>query len=112
LKRLLSLFLLALAAFLFSTATPLFAGDAVKGAPIFSANCAACHAGGGNLVAGSGKSLKKAALETNGMYSAEAIIAQVTNGKKAMPSFKGRLMANQIDDVATYVLSQAEKDWK
>jgi cytochrome c6 len=111
LKRLLSLFLLALAAFLFSTATPLFAQDAVKGAQIFSANCASCHAGGRNLVE-AGKSLKKADLVANDMYSAEAIITQVTNGKKAMPSFKGRLKPDQIADVTTYVLTQAEKDWK
>jgi len=111
LKRQLSLFLLALAVFLFSTATPLLAGDAVKGAKIFAANCASCHAGGRNLVKAD-KSLKKAALEANGMYSAEAIIAQVTNGKMAMPAFKGRLKPDQIGDVATYVLSEAEKDWK
>ena len=111
LKRLRSIFLLALAAFLFCTATPLFAGDAEKGGKIFNANCASCHAGGNNLVTSS-KSLKKDVLEKNGMYSAEAIIAQVTKGKNAMPAFKGRLMPNQIDDVATYVLSQAEKGWK
>jgi cytochrome c6 len=46
------------------------------------------------------------------MYDLQAIITQVTNGKAAMPSFKGRLKDNQIADVAAYVLAQADKDWK
>ena len=46
------------------------------------------------------------------MNSAEAIISQVTNGKNAMPAFKGRLTSAQIEDVAAYVLGEAEKDWK
>jgi cytochrome c6 len=47
------------------------------------------------------------------MNSSEAIIAQVTNGKNAMPAFKGRLKPAQIEDVAAYVLDQANnKDWK
>ena len=41
----------------------------------------------------------------------EAIVYQVNNGKNAMPAFKGRLSDAQIDDVATYVLSQSEKGW-
>jgi cytochrome c6 len=28
-----------------------------------------------------------------------------------MPAFKGRLTDQQIEDVATYVLSQADKGW-
>jgi len=28
-----------------------------------------------------------------------------------MPAFKGRLSAAQIEEVAGYVLEQAEKDW-
>jgi cytochrome c6 len=35
----------------------------------------------------------------------------VTNGKNAMPAFQGRLTAEDIDDVASYVLEQAEKGW-
>jgi cytochrome c6 len=51
-------------------------------------------------------------LEKFHMNSPEAIISQVTNGKNAMPSFKGRLKPEQIQDVAAYVLGQAEKGWK
>ena len=45
------------------------------------------------------------------MNSLEAIVYQVVNGKNAMPAFKGRLSDAQIEDVATYVLSQAESGW-
>jgi cytochrome c6 len=46
------------------------------------------------------------------MYSAEKIIAQVTKGKGAMPAFKGRLKPEQIENVAAYVLQQADNGWK
>jgi cytochrome c6 len=45
------------------------------------------------------------------LYSAEAIISQVTKGKNAMPAFKGRLKSEQIENVAAYVLEQADKGW-
>ena len=86
------------------------AGDAAMGAKIFSANCAACHAGGNNLV-NPAKTLKKADLEKYDMYSLDAIKTQVTNGKNAMPAFGGKLTEGQIEDVATYVLSQADQGW-
>jgi cytochrome c6 len=82
-----------------------------QGAKIFSANCAACHQGGNNVVSAN-KNLKAAALKQYGMDSTDAIIAQVTNGKGAMPSFKGRLQAEDIKAVAAYVLDQSAKDWK
>ena len=90
--------------------TPALAGDATSGAKIFSANCAACHAGGRNVISGA-KTLQKDALEKYEMNSIESIVYQVNNGKNAMPAFKGRLTDAQIDDVATYVLSQAENGW-
>ena len=108
--RLLSTLLVFLTAAMFIFATPAMAGDAASGAKIFSANCAACHAGGNNVVNGV-KTLKKDALEKYEMNSIEAITYQVNNGKNAMPAFKGRLTDAQIDDVATYVLSQSEKGW-
>ena len=45
------------------------------------------------------------------MNSVRAITYQVTNGKNAMPAFGGRLSDNDIEDVASFVLSQSEKDW-
>lgn len=87
------------------------AADLASGAKVFSANCASCHAGGKNLVNAT-KTLKKADLEKYGMYDVAAITTQITNGKAAMPGFKGRLKDDQIADVAAYVLAQADKDWK
>ncbi|MDZ7961222.1 MAG: c-type cytochrome [Aulosira sp. DedQUE10] len=108
-KRFFSIILLGIAIFTFAFSKPALA-DSASGAKVFSANCASCHAGGKNLVQAN-KTLKKDALEKYGMYSAEAIIAQVTNGKNAMPAFKGRLKPDQIEDVAAYVLEQADKGW-
>lgn len=109
-KKILSVLLLGIAIFTFAFSSSALA-DTANGAKLFSSNCASCHAGGKNLVQAQ-KTLKKDALEKYGMNSAEAIIAQVTNGKNAMPAFKGRLKSNQIEDIAAYVLEQADKDWK
>ncbi|MCW5312764.1 c-type cytochrome [Nostoc sp. KVJ3] len=110
-KKLITVILLGIAIFTFAFSSPALAADAASGAKVFSANCASCHAGGKNLV-NAAKSLKKADLEKYDMYSAEAIIAQVTKGKGAMPAFGKRLKDDKIQDVAAYVLSQADKGWK
>lgn len=109
-KRIIAVMLLGITIFTFAFSSSALAADISNGTKVFSGNCAACHAGGKNLVQAD-KNLKKDALEKYGMNSAEAIIAQVTNGKNAMPAFKGRLNSNQIEDVAAYVLEQAEKGW-
>ncbi|MEA5514652.1 cytochrome c6 PetJ [Nodularia sp. UHCC 0506] len=109
-KKIISLLLLGITIFTFAFSSPALAANTVKGGQIFSANCAACHAGGRNLVQAQ-KNLKKDALEKYGLYSVEAIISQVTNGKNAMPAFKGRLKSEQIENVAAYVLEQADKGW-
>lgn len=92
------------------TAPAAQAADLGHGGQIFGNNCAACHIGGGNVVNGS-KTLKQADLEKYEMASVEAIANQVTNGKNAMPAFKGRLSDEDIADVVAYVLSQAEQGW-
>lgn len=109
-KKLISALLIVTVAVL-SFVPSALAGDIAKGGKVFAANCASCHAGGKNLV-NPVKTLKKLDLEKYNMYSLEAIKTQVTNGKAAMPSFKGRLNPEQIDDVASYVLDKADKDWK
>jgi cytochrome c6 len=93
-----------------SVASPVLAADIENGERIFTANCAACHAGGNNVIMPE-KTLKKDALEANGMNAVSAITYQVTNGKNAMPAFGGRLSDSDIEDVANYVLSQSEKGW-
>jgi cytochrome c6 len=109
-KRLITLILLVISLFIFSLNETALAADVAHGGQIFSANCAACHAGGKNVVNGE-KTLKKEALDKYGMYDIEAIKTQVTKGKGAMPSFNGRLSASDIEDVSSYVLAQAEKGW-
>jgi cytochrome c6 len=89
---------------------PSFAVDIESGAKIFKANCAACHALGRNNVVAA-KTLKKEALEKYGMYSMDAIITQVTKGKNAMPAFGKKLKADEIENVASYVLAQADAGW-
>nr|YP_009315671.1 Cytochrome c553 [Trichogloeopsis pedicellata]SCW24329.1 Cytochrome c553 [Trichogloeopsis pedicellata] len=86
------------------------AADLSAGEQIFNANCAACHAGGNNAIIPD-KTLKIDVLEIYSMNSIDAITNQVTNGKGAMPAFGGRLEAEDIDNVANYVLSQAEQGW-
>nr|YP_010443819.1 cytochrome c553 [Vacuolaria virescens]UTE94706.1 cytochrome c553 [Vacuolaria virescens] len=107
-------FSVSLLSFLFLTFLTLqqltFAADIENGEKIFTANCSACHAGGNNVIMPE-KTLKKDALESNGMKSVDAITYQVTNGKNAMPAFGGRLGDTDIEDVANYVLQQSEKGW-
>ncbi|ACK66050.1 cytochrome c class I [Rippkaea orientalis PCC 8801] len=110
-KRLLSLIFLVFVFFAVMLTPPALAGDAAAGKTVFTAKCAQCHLGGKNLV-NPAKTLSKADLEANGMASLDAIITQVTNGKAAMPAFGKLLTAEQIENVATYVLAQAEADWK
>lgn len=93
----------------FATFTP--AVDIRNGESIFTANCAACHAGGLNVIIPD-KTLEKEVLETNKMNTVSAITYQVTNGKNAMPAFGGRLSDPDIQDVANFVLFRSEKGWE
>lgn len=106
-KKIISVLLLVVTICTFAFSSPALAAD---GKAVFSANCAACHAGGGNTV-NPAKTLSKEHLEANAMYSQEAIISQVTNGKNAMPAFKGRLNDDEISSVAAYIMEQAESGW-
>ncbi|WP_353929750.1 c-type cytochrome [Okeanomitos corallinicola TIOX110] len=110
-KKIISVLLLGVTIFTFAFSSPALAADAAAGKAIFAANCNACHLGGKNVV-NAAKTLSQADLEKYDMYSAEKIIYQVTNGKNAMPAFKGRLQPEQIENVAAYVMAQAENGWK
>ncbi len=109
-KRLLSLILLVFIFVALTFTSSALAGDAAAGKAVFSANCNACHLGGKNVV-NAAKTLQKDDLDKYGINTLEKVVYQVTNGKAAMPAFKGRLTDKQIEDVATYVLAQAEKGW-
>jgi cytochrome c6 len=94
----------------FSVNSAVLAADLDNGAKVFTANCASCHVGGGNII-NRAKTLSEADLTKYGMNSLDKVIAQVTNGKPPMPSFKTRLTADQIEDVAAYVLDQSAQGW-
>ena len=46
------------------------------------------------------------------MNSVSSITYQVTNGKNGMPAFGGRLKEEDINQVATYILDQSEKNFE
>lgn len=96
-----------------SAALPAFAGDVAAGEQVFNANCAACHAGGQNVIMPD-KTLEKEALESYlaGGRNEKSIMTQVTNGKNAMPAFGGRLGEDEIANVASYVMSSSEAGWE
>ena len=75
------------------------------GKGIYVARCATCHGVGGQ--GGVGPAL--AGVVATKYPNIEDQIAIVTNGKGAMPSFKGKLTKQQIDAVASYVSSVAGK---
>jgi len=81
-----------------------------KGKILFLQNCIGCHKGGNNLIIPE-KNLKKLTLETNGMYSIEAITYQVLNGKNGMPAFGGRLREEEIENIAEYVIFSSDKNF-
>lgn len=91
--------------------SPALADDSANGTQIFSVHCAGCHINGSNIIR-RGKNLKMKALKKNNMDSIEAIASIVTNGKNNMSAYKDRLTQQQIQEVAAYVLEQAEKDWR
>ena len=108
-KLLLSLFVI-LSSIYFSNNSSVLAASIEDGEKIFNSNCAACHAGGRNVIMPD-KTLEIEILQKNGMDSVDAITTQVTYGKNAMPSFRGRLNDNDIENVANYVLSQSQAGW-
>ena len=96
----------------FGIVAPAFAGDIAAGEQVFNANCAACHAGGQNVIMPE-KTLEKEAL-TNflaGGMNEKSVMTQVTNGKNAMPAFGGRLSDEDIANVASYVITSSEAGW-
>lgn len=82
-----------------------------EGEQLFSSNCAACHAGGNNIIY-SEKTLRKESLVAylQGGYSKENIVNQITYGRKAMPPFMDRLNDEEIKEIAEYVYKMAENN--
>ncbi|MFN6561027.1 MAG: cytochrome c6 PetJ [Nostoc sp. ChiSLP01] len=110
-KKLLTLVLVTFLLLISTLTLRANAADTANGEQIFSVHCAGCHINGGNIVR-RGKNLKKQALKKYGMDSIEAVTSIVTNGKNNMSAYKDRLTEQQIQDVAVYVIEQAEKGWR
>lgn len=64
---------------------------------VFKANCVSCH--GANLEGLVGPSLQKVGSK----YSKEQLTALITNGRGAMPSFKGKLSDDEISALSTWL---------
>jgi mono/diheme cytochrome c family protein len=81
------------------------AGDAAAGKTVFtSAGCVSCH-----TLADAGATGTVGPNLDDVKPSDALVMERVTNGKGAMPSFKGQLSDTQIQDVAAYVSSVAGK---
>ncbi|NJM97417.1 MAG: c-type cytochrome [Phormidesmis sp. RL_2_1] len=80
------------------------------GAALFTTQCAACHANGGNIVR-RGKNLKQRAMSRNGYGEVGAIAALIAQGKGAMPAYADRLTEAEISAIAQYVHQQSLSGW-
>jgi mono/diheme cytochrome c family protein len=79
-------------------------GDAASGAAVFSSGgCGGCHT---LAAAGSSGAVGPNLDETQ--PSTELVIERVTNGSGAMPSFADKLTAQEILDVAAYVVESTQ----
>jgi mono/diheme cytochrome c family protein len=75
-------------------------GDAANGAKVFaSAGCGGCH-----TLKAAGSSGNVGPNLDDAKPDVALVVDRVTNGKGAMPSFKGQLSDQEIADVAQYVV--------
>jgi mono/diheme cytochrome c family protein len=86
------------------TAQPPTGGEATGGRSIFLGSCGACH-----TLADAGTTGTVGPNLDQTRPSTELAVDRVTNGRGAMPSFKGSLSPAQIQAVAEYVSSVAGK---
>jgi mono/diheme cytochrome c family protein len=77
-------------------------GDSTDGKTIFTSNCGSCH-----TLADAGTNGSVGPNLDQAKPSQELAVERVTNGKGAMPPFKGQLSDEQIQAVAEYVSSSA-----
>lgn len=115
-KRLLALVLIGVLWLCFHGSTPALAAtltisEFAEAGQRFEVHCAGCHVGGGNIIRRN-KTLKLKALQRNQMDSMTAIADIITNGKANMSAYSDRLTEAEIQQLAAYVLAQAERNWK
>ncbi len=90
-------------AFVFSTVA--FAAD--TGADLFKAKCASCHGADGKGETTMGKNLKVKDLGSSEVQakSDADLTTVISDGKKPMPAYKGKLTDDQIKDLVKYIRS-------
>jgi cytochrome c6 len=81
-----------------------------RGQELFSAHCAGCHAGGGNIQR-RGKTLRLAALERQQLASPEAIARIAAAGIGQMSGYAKVLGDDGAVAVGQWVWSQAQAGW-
>ena len=88
-----------------TTTTTASGGSAVAGAKVFAATgCGACH-----TLAAAGASGKVGPVLDGLPLTTALVVDRVTHGKAGMPPFGSRLSAQQIEDVAAYVVASAKR---
>lgn len=93
-------------------ADPVLAADIVKGNVIFDNNCAACHAGGQNLI-NTPRTLKQEAIVKNlGSLDPTTVKDFVQNSVVHRGAFilGSKLSSKDFDNVVSYVVDQASHD--
>jgi cytochrome c6 len=84
----------------------------IRGAQLFTQNCALCHKDGGNVLPFvQDKTLFANALKENGYEKVGDIAEIVTNGHGLMPGLQSRLSEEESRIVSEYVRHQADKNW-
>ena len=79
-------------------------GDPTAGKQVFtSAGCTSCH-----TLKDAGAAGTVGPKPGPGEPPADRVVNRVTNGKGVMPSFSGQLSAQQIADVAAYVVKATQ----
>jgi cytochrome c6 len=101
--------LAALAVGLFLAASPVRAQN--DAASLFKSKCAACHGADGKGDTSIGKTLKIRDLHSADVQKqTDAQITEIiTNGKAAMPAYKGKLSDGQIKELVGYIRGLAKK---
>ena len=99
---------------------PVLASSIVEGEKLFEKNCAFCHAGGNNVLPfARDKTLYMDALKKYGYDSKINLNKVISTGAGAMPGFgkvdaskPARLQSEEIDSIASYVITRASQQWK
>ncbi len=82
-----------------------FAADAAAGKDLFTAKCVMCHGtdGAGNTAMGKKFNIQNLRAPEIQKHSDAELAASITKGKNKMPSFDGKLTADQINNVVAHV---------